>query len=189
MNTPARTPSERIEDRMLLDSGHSEDAGTATLVQHIPSDLAMLRSILEERHTGAAFQSVVMATVKIVERVACHEYHVAEAALSLGQREKLDEMLHTIDEMAELLRAQLDMQGNGLTRLCGEKPAAAGDAPPWPEALFEAVEALSESVNQLTSLSNAQQKESPARALSNRVADLLRAHHNTLLVEAEQWTA
>lgn len=189
MSTAARTPRERLHDKPLLHS----DAASSTAAPHGPADpadaLETLERILAERNSGAAFQSVVMAAVRIVERAVCHEHCVAQAALSLGQQEKLTGMVATIEEAAVLLRDQLSMQGSSLTHLCGERPSRSTEAEPWPDALFRAVQALDESVCQLTSLSNAQPKGSPSRALSDCAAQLLRSHHNTLLMEAEEWMA
>jgi hypothetical protein len=188
MNTAARTLRERIQQKPLLHSAAHTDAARTS-----PSDtttaLSALRRILAGPNSGAAFQSVVIATVRIVERAMCQEHCVAQAALSLGQQEKLSGMVDTIEEAALLLRDQLSTQGSSLTNLCGEQPARSGEAAPWPDALFSAVQVLDESVSQLVSLSNAQPKGSSSRALSDCTAQLLRSHHNTLLLEAEEWMA
>jgi len=188
MSIAARTHRERIQQKSLL----STSAGPAT-AEEAPTEptaaLSTLRGILADHNTGAAFQSVVMAAVRIVERAVCHEQCVAEAALSLGQQEKLRQMVDLMEEAALLLRQQLSTQGASLTHLCGERPARPADPEPWPDALFTAVQVLNESVSQLVSLSNAQPKGSPSRALSDCMAQLLRSHHNTLLLEAEEWMA
>jgi hypothetical protein len=193
MNTVARTPRERMQhmqQKSLLRP--DADAGTSgTPPTQAASDdaLSALQRVLDGENTGAAFQSVVMATVRIIEQAACHEQCVAEAALSLGQQEKLRGMVDTIEEAAQLLRNQLSSQGSSLMHLCGERPSRSSDHEPWPDALFNAVQVLEEGVSQLASLSNAQPTDSPSRALSNCVAQLLRGHHNTLLLEAEEWAA
>ncbi len=216
MNTVARTLRERIQQKPLLHSAAHTDAARTS-----PTDtttaLSALRRILAGPNSGAAFQSVVIATVRIVERAMCQEHCVAQAALSLGQQEKLSGMVDTIEEAALLLRDQLSTQGSSLTNLCGEQPARSGEAAPWPDALFSAVQVLvarhriplnrvpviffiqpsdsrrypisSKSGPLMVSLSNAQPKGSSSRALSDCTAQLLRSHHNTLLLEAEEWMA
>ena len=188
MNTTARTLRERIQQKPLLHSAVSSDT-TLTALTDTATALSELRRILAMSNSGAAFQSVVIATVRIVERALCKERCVAQAALSLGQQEKLSGMVDAIEEAALLLRDQLSTQGNSLTNLCGEQPARSGEAEPWPDALFSAVHVLDEGVSQLVSLSNAQPKSSSSRALSDCTAQLLRLHHNTLLLEAEEWMA
>ena len=190
MNVAARTSRERIHQKSLLQSDADTDAHSTPSAQNVSSTaLSVLRRVLAEQNTGAAFQSVVMAAMQIVEQVACHEQCVAQAALSLGQQEKLHDMVGTIEEAALLLREQLSMQGSSLVHLCGERPARSSDSESWPDALFSAVKALDEGVCRLASLSNAQPKGSPSRTLSDCMAELLRGHHNTLLLEAEEWMA
>ena len=188
MSTAARTHRERIQERTLLGS-----TGAPATAEEAPTEpeaaLSTLQHILAECNSGTAFQSIVIAAVRIVERSVCHEQCVAEAALSLGQQEKLSEMVDFMEEAAQLLRGQLSTQGGNLMHLCGERPSRPADPEPWPEALFSAVKALEEGINQLVSLSNAQPKESTSRALSDCMAQLLRSHHNTLLLEAEEWMA
>ncbi|MFO8233269.1 MAG: hypothetical protein R6U20_11445 [Longimonas sp.] len=187
MSTAARTHRERIQQKPLL--GATAEATAPTGPTKANQALSTLRSILAEHNTGAAFQSVVIAAVHIVERAVCHEQCVADAALSLGQQEKLSEMVDRVEEAALLLRQQLNTQSGSLTHLCGDRPARSSDAEPWPEALFSAVQVLEECVSQLVSLSNAQPKGSASRTLSDAIAKLLRSHHNTLLLEAEEWMA
>lgn len=183
MSTAARTHRERIREKTLLGS-----AGAPSPTEP-EATLSALQRILAECNSGAAFQSVVIAAVRIVERAVCHEQCVADAALSLGQQEKLSEMVNFMEKAAQLLRRQLSTQSDSLTHLCGERPARPVDPEPWPEALFSAVQALDEGISQLVSLSNAQPKGSTSRALSDCMAQLLRSHHNTLLLEAEEWMA
>ncbi len=188
MSTAARTHRERIQEKTLLGStGAPATAETAPTEPEVA--LSTLQRILAECNSGTAFQSVVMVAVRIVERAVCHEQCVADAALSLGQQEKLSEMVDFMEEAAQLLRRQLSTQGGNLTHLCGERPARPVDSEPWPEALFSAVQVLDEGISQLVSLSNAQPKGSTSRALSDCTAQLLRSHHNTLLLEAEEWMA
>jgi hypothetical protein len=71
--------------------------------------------------------------------------------------------------------------------LCSTEDAL--DSQPWWFALTDALEVLEEGTDRMESLTVAQPERSAARALSNVVTQLLRSHHDALLVEAEQWIA
>ncbi len=186
MSTPTRTYRERLKKKPLLRSNSVESVSNTTTTSTSP--LSELQTILSHSSAGVSFQSVVIAAVQIVERALCVEHRVAQAALSLGQREKVTEMVNTTEEAAELLRNTLNAGGPSLNQLCGERPAVDRvENTSWWYALAEAVEVLDDSVEQLVSLSHAQSKDSQARSLSDCVAQILRRHHNELLVEAQQW--
>ena len=188
MSTSTRTYRERLKEKPLLESSSKEAETIPDTTSAFSPALTDLQTILAHDSAGTSFQSVVMTAVKIVERALCVEQRVVQAALSLGQREKVTEMVKTTEAAAELLRSTLSARGPSLNQLCGERPTVdATERASWWYMLAEAVEVLDDSVEQLVSLSNAQAKDSLARALSDCVAQLLRRHHNTLLVEAEQW--
>jgi hypothetical protein len=131
---------------------------------------------------------VAVAAVQILERALCYEREAAEAALSLGQQEKLASMVGTIEQAAAILRGALNTEGGNVVHLCGkgDRPAPT-DGQPWWFALTDALEVLEEGTGRMTSLTTAQPDGSPARALSELIAQLLRGHHDELLLEADDW--
>lgn len=153
-------------------------------------DIEALQAVVDRLgQEGTAFQSVVVAAVQILERALCYEREAAEAALSLGQREKLDGMVDTAEEATALLRSTLNAQGGAkVMDLCSQ-----GDAPtptdnqPWWFALTDALEVLEEGTSRMSSLTTAQPKGSMARELSQVIVQLLRQHHDALLIEADEW--
>jgi hypothetical protein len=135
---------------------------------------------------GAGFQSVAVAAVQILERAASCECTAAQAALSLGQREKLSAMAEAAREAVRILRGTLSTQGARVMDLCAETPAP-DDDPDWERVLARTRTTLARGAEQMASLTAAQPCESPARALSRATARLLHAHHDALVQEARQW--
>jgi hypothetical protein len=136
---------------------------------------------------GAAFQSVAVAAVQILERALCFEQRAANAALSLGQREKLQSMIDTVQEATVTLRQALSTKKSSVMHLCEEAETAAGDDKPWWFALNDALGVLEEGTHQMSSLIAAQPDGSSSRKLSEHVTHLLQSHHDALLLEADQW--
>lgn len=177
---------ERLDRAPLLLDAEEDEAQDPEAVQ---PDVEALRALVEntERH-GTAFQSVAVAAVQILERALCYEREAAEAALSLGQQEKLESMVETVERAAAVLRSTLNAQGANVMHLCGkgEQPAPS-DNQPWWFALTDALEILEEGTGRMSSLTTAQPDGSPARELSQLIAQLLRGHHDELLLEADDW--
>lgn len=179
---------ERLERKPLLleELGDGEDDSSSVP----PPDIEALQTLVDRvGQEGAAFQSVVVAAVKIIERALCYEREAARAALSLGQQEKLATMVDTAEQAAAILRSTLNAQGGAkVMHLCteGEAPAPT-DGQPWWFALTDALEVLEEGTSRMTSLTTAQPNGSAARELSQVIAQLLREHHDALLLEADEW--
>lgn len=164
-------------------------SGVSTLA--VRPDIEMLRALVEDmQDEGAVFQSVAVAALQILERVLRYERKAAAAALSLGQQEKLQTMVATVEEAYNTLQGTLSAQGAKVKDLCAEQHR--DDQPAersWWFTLTDALEVLEKGTEQMTSLTSAQPEGSPAHALSKAIAQLLNAHHDELLVEAEQWIA
>ncbi|MFQ5570918.1 MAG: hypothetical protein ACE5G0_14655, partial [Rhodothermales bacterium] len=91
---------------------------------------------------SVAFQGVVAVALQSLARVRHCEQQAAEAALSLAQRMKLQNMVEGLDATIQTLR---DMLGRpGATMLDQTTPAPTDDAPEssWWFALCEAMHAL-----------------------------------------------
>ncbi len=178
---------ERLERKpLLLEDERGEDAAPDETQPDVEALRALVERVGEE---GTAFQSVAVAAVQILERALCYEREAAEAALSLGQQEKLASMVDTAEQAAALLRSTLDAQGGAtVIRLCAQgEPPAPTDNQPWWFALTDALEVLEEGTGRMSSLTTAQPEGSSARELSQVIAQLLREHHDALLLEADEW--
>jgi hypothetical protein len=177
---------DRLDRAPLLLDADEEEAESPEAAQ---PDIEALRVLVEStERKGTAFQSVAVAAVEILERALCYEREAAEAALSLGQQEKLESMVETVEEAAAVLRSALNAQGAEVMNLCaeGDRPTPS-DNQPWWFALTDALEVLEEGTGRMSSLTTAQPDGSPARELSELIAQLLRGHHDELLLEADDW--
>ena len=180
---------ERLKERsLLLVDEEGEPSGVPT------PDVEALRTLVEGVNCQRApYQSVAVAAVQILERALQYERQAAEAALSLGQQEKMESMVETAHQAVSILRDTLNAQGHKVMSLCARKsspgpewePNAAGQ--PWWFVLTDALEVLEEGTEQMTTLTTGQPPGSPARELSQLIAQLLRSHHDALLLEAEEW--
>lgn len=165
-------------------------ASDAEVPEEAPQpDLEALRAlVVEVDEQGTAFQSVAVAAVQILEQALCYEREAAGAALSLGQQEKMDAMVHTAEEAVQVLREALSRQGDKVIHLCGGPTASTPtDGQPWWFALTDALEVLEEGTERMSCLTTAQPTGSPARRLSQVITELLRGHHDALLLEADEW--
>ena len=180
---------ERLEERSLL-----MDEPQATARAAPTPDVETLRALVEEVNCQCApYQSVAVAAVQILERALHYERQAAEAALSLGQQEKLESMVGMADQAVSILRDTLNPQGHKVMNLCARKEPSTPEAEaqstgePWWFVLTSALEVLEEGTEQMTTLTTGQPPDSPARELSQFIAQLLRGHHDALLLEAEEW--
>jgi len=185
----SRADRKRLEERSLL-----TDEPEATALKTPTPDVEALRALVEEVNCQCApYQSVAVAAVQILERALHYERQAAEAALSLGQQEKLGAMVEMADQAVSILYDTLNPQGHKVMSLCARQsspdPASQSQASgePWWFVLTSALEVLEEGTEQMTSLTTGQPSDSPARKLSRLVAQLLRSHHDALLLEAEEW--
>jgi hypothetical protein len=172
------------------------DEGGGTVSAPPTPDVEALRALLDEvDRQGATYQSVAVAAVQILERALRYEREAAEAALSLGQQEKMKSMVATADQAASVLRETLSAQGHKVMNLCTQQSPSDPDLndrssrQSWVPVLEDALNVLEEGTDQMTSLTTGQPPGSPARQLSEVVAQLLRHHHDALLLEAEEWTS
>ena len=178
------TASERLDRTLLLDVEEDEPDPEA-----VQPDVEALQDLVEDADpNGTAFQSVAVAAVQILDRALCYEREAAEAALSLGQQEKLKSMVETVEQAATVLRRALNAEGTKVMNLCAEDTQfTPADTQPWWFALTDALEVLEEGTGRMGSLTTAQPNGSPARKLSQLIAQLLRGHHDELLLEADDW--
>lgn len=137
------------------------------------------------------FQSVTVTALQLLRGILLRDQQALEASISLGQREKLQAMMDTLEATTEALRQSLSEQGTQMLYLCAEPQNATNGVheDSWWFALTEAIEALEDGMQQMSSLSGGQPEDSPAHRLSDLIADLLHHQHQALLQEAQQWIA
>lgn len=182
----ASSRRQQLETKTPLAEGGDENADDGAIPE---PDVEALRGLVNEvEEHGTAFQSVAIAAVQILEQALCYEREAADAALSLGQQEKMDAMVTTAEEAVQVLREALSRQGDKVVHLCsGGESSVPSDGQPWWFALTDALEVLEEGTGRMSSLTTAQPSGSPARQLSQLITQLLRGHHDALLVEADEW--
>jgi len=182
---------ERFEEKSLLLENEEDAASEAP-----DRDLEALRALVGKiDRQSAPYQSVAVAAVQILERALHYEREAAEAALSLGQQEKMESMVETADQAASVLRDTLSAQGHKVMDLCTQQSPSSPDSDDqssrqsWEPVLEDALKVLEEGTDQMTSLTTGQPSDSPARQLSEVITQLLRDHHDALLIEADEWVS
>ena len=139
------------------------------------------------------FQSVAVTGLQLLRAILRRDRQALEAAISLGQREKLQNMIEALEELSETLQQSLSQQGAQMLDLCG--PAPSEDQEPHPEedswwfALTEALESIEGGIQQMDNLADGQPEDSAPHRLSDLLAEILRRQHAELLHEAQQWIA
>lgn len=180
---------EKLERKPVRAEDVEIEIGEVAEAPHDAADLEVLRALAERaKNGGAVFQSVVVAALQILDRALFYEQRAAEAALSLGQREKLQSMIATTREALVTLKGTLSAQGAKVMDLCAEQRREEPvEDQSWWFALTDALEILAEGAERMNSLTTAQPEGSPAHELSEFIARLLQAHYHKLHLEAEQW--
>lgn len=139
------------------------------------------------------FQSVAVTGLQLLRCILRRDYQALEASISLGQREKLQNMIGALEELGETLKQSLSQQGAQMLNLCGPSDEEEGGEQPeedsWWFALTEALESIESGIQQMDSLADGQPKESAPHRLSDLLAEVLRRQHEELLREAQQWIA
>jgi hypothetical protein len=143
------------------------------------------------RHRDAdsvLYQSLAVAAIQVLERVLDRERRVAEATISLAQREKLQAMISGLESAITALKAGLNAQGDKMLALSTpSRPATTDEETNWWFAVTEAMQALEDGADWISSIVNGQPRGSAARTLSSIIARLLYRHYKELLEEADQW--
>ncbi len=140
-----------------------------------------------EQPEGLAYQSVLVAALKVLARAQAVERQVLDAAISLAQREKLGGMIATLEEVSAALRESLNAGASRVVDLSPPEPANAPSERYWWFALTEATQALGDGAELILSLVASRPRGSASRTLGSIVARLLHRHQNELLAEADQW--
>ena len=139
------------------------------------------------------FQSVAVTGLQLLRGILRRDRQALDAAISLGQREKLESMIGALEEIDETLKQSLSEQGMQMLSLCGPSASDAHSEQPeedsWWFALTEALESIEGGIQQMDNLAAGQPEDSAPHRLSDLLANLLRHQHEELLREAQQWIA
>jgi hypothetical protein len=172
--------------RSEADSASGSHTAAMDNVNDFPVAVRIRETLESEKRTGVVFQSVIVTCIQTIERVRLREEQVAEASISLAQREKLQQLLHELDAVSSVLREALTSQGTCMLRM-GASPTAPFDESRWWYALAEAIQELEDGSERMASLVGAQPRGAAVRRLAGTVVRLLHKHHAKLVLEAEAW--
>ena len=140
------------------------------------------------------FQSVAVTGLQLLSGIVRCDRQALDAAISLGQREKLENMIEALEVLIETLNQSLSQQGAQMLDLCGPsdgggEPAPHSEDDSWWFSLTEALECLEEGIEQMDNLADGQPEDSAPHRLSDLLVEVLRRQHAELLREAQQWIA
>jgi len=130
--------------------------------------------------SDARFISVVTVVGSVLRRVLSAEKTAFQAAISLAQQTRLEEMRSELSAMIEAL-------GTLLPQHVSLDKVPAREEPSWWFALSEAMQILEESIDQLSILVKQQEKGSAIRDVTAQAQRLLREHYNVLLEQARSY--
>lgn len=140
-----------------------------------------------EQAKSVIFQSVIVASIQVLQRALFHERQVATAAISLGQRDKLQQMTAAIEQTVDALQDALTPQGKQMLDLAPEQQDEKNDEMNWWFVLSDAMQALEDGIDWIKSVVSSQPRGGAARLLSSVIVRLLYRHHQELQDEAEHW--
>lgn len=159
--------------------------------------------VTRSQTSETAFQAVLVALTRAVQRAIVRVRAAEASALNLAQQQKVAGVADDLTATAESLQEALNDQGRCLldarrslrekVKEASEKvrasltPAQEPAAASWWFALSEAVEALDGAAEQANDLAEAQPTGAPAANLAHEVVAHLDAHRETLLAEAGRW--
>lgn len=146
-----------------------------------------IRSAISDTPNGVAFQSLAVASLQTLRSVLHLERQAADAAISLAQGQKLEDMIHTSEATVNAIASALDSQGSRMLNLSLDADDESDGGNSWWFALTETIEAIEDGTKRVLSLASGQPKGGAARRLSAVVVRLLRSQHRQLLAEADAW--
>ena len=152
-------------------------------------DLKEIHVLLQSPGTGStAFQSIAITSLQTLAAILEKEFQANEAAISLGQQTKVQQMIVNLEELQHLLNGVLNKQGKQLLdlqiALTSQEPDSFGGS--WWTCVSELIETIGLGIDCISSIIKGQPKESLARMLGAGVIGVLAAHHKELLVETDE---
>ena len=146
-----------------------------------------IRNLLNSVNTdGTAFQSIVATSLQTLKAVRQKVLQATRAALSLGQQTKMDAKISELNEVEDLLKGVLGVQGKQIlsfqASLIGEEASAAS----WWACIEELSETLALGIDCMGSIIKSQPKESPAHVLGAYIISVLTEQHQEFLSETNE---
>lgn len=153
------------------------------------TSLKEIQSLLQSPGTGStAFQSIVITSLQTLSAILEKEVHANEAAISLGQQTKVQEMIGNLQELELLLKGVLNKQGKQLLdlqiSLTSQEPDTYSGS--WWTCLSELIETIGLGIDCIGSIIKSQPKESLARMLGVGVIDVISEHYKQLMAETDE---
>lgn len=171
---------------MKLWSASSRETQTQEPVESCPY-ADRVRRIVVSLQGSVACQSVAVTILQTLEGVLRRERAAENAAISLAQGEKLEEMVRTSESTLYALAEALNAQGSHLMNLFNDADRSPAEENSWWFALSETMEAVENGMKRILSLAATQPKGGAARQLSTIIVQLLRSKQRELLGEADAW--
>ena len=170
-----------LEPRRLVHEGNRLNKSTSSYADTI-------RALCADGFDSTADRMTARAALGSVEKVIGAESYLKDAALSLAQEEKLDNLLAELHDVADALSlcqaaaSQAD-HVSASADIEDIRPAL----PSWWFALSETMHACEREIDFVASIGRGQRRDEPARNLCNAVVRVLRKHYQKMLSEAEDW--
>ncbi len=148
-----------------------------------------IRELASDRDRNSTVYRIAnQSALRSVEKVIAAESNLKDAAISMGQQQKVGALLAELYDLATILAscsgdkavAAIVPESRSVDEL---RPAL----PQWWFALSETVETVEREIDFLFSIAGGQPKRSPVRLHCGRVIRTLRKHYAVLLAEAEEW--
>lgn len=150
-------------------------------------DLNQITNLLETARTeSTAFQSIAVTSIQILDSIHKLECIANDAALSLGQHDKVQENITELEHMQHALLGVLNKQGKQILSL--QKTLDSMEKAPltsWWTCVDNVLETLSTGIDCIGSIVKSQPKDSAARALGTLVIDVLEDQHRDYLAEID----
>ena len=151
------------------------------------ADLNQITTLLNAAHTDStAFQSIVVTSLQILDAIHQSECIANQAALSLGQHDKVQQKISELEELQFALKKALSKQGQQILSLQQPIPPDQNAAmSSWWHCVDCVVETLSMGIDCIGSIIKSQPKESAARSLGALIIDILSEQHRAYLAETD----
>ena len=180
---------ERLREKATTFKREEQDEDSAKEPESCPASISDL--VNQDDAQRVVFQSVAVTALQLVDRARKSNIKAAEAAISLGQRERLNQMNAVLTDTMKVLQTGLSSQGEQMLNLCepNTEETNSEDGHSWWFSLTECIELLEQGGKQMQSLAQSQPHGSAAHHLGLCLDKLFREQHAELLREADQWIA
>ena len=140
---------------------------------------------------STAFQSILVNSLQLLDAVHTQEVLANEAAISLGQQVKVEQMITTIESLQRVLRQALNKQGHQILLLQNKTTFNNLSEPcnSWWDCVAETLETLTIGIDCIGSFVKGQPKESPVQTLGALINSLLMNQYKEFSAEIDEQLA